>query len=286
MTDRRAAWRDRLYVIIFGHQTPAGKRFDVVLIWSILASVFAVILDSVRSINAQYGDLLYVAEWGFTLLFTVEYVLRLLSARKPSRYARSFFGIIDLFAILPTYLSLLIPGSQYFLVIRVLRVLRVFRVLKLVEYLGEADVLMGALRESRRKITVFLIAVLALAVILGSLMYIVEGHTHGFTSIPRSIYWTIVTLTTVGYGDISPQTTLGQTVASAIMMLGYAIIAIPTGIVTVELSKVRGGGGLERGRGTAEGPPPPPPARRQCPDCGLLGHDPDAAHCKWCGEEL
>jgi len=263
-------WRETLYQIIFGHDTPSGKRFDVVLIVAILASVLAVILDSVRDIHAQYGRLLYAIEWGFTALFTIEYLLRLSCARNAGRYAKSFFGIIDLLAILPTYVSIIIPGSQAFLVIRVLRVLRVFRVLKLVEYLGEADVLLAALRESRRKITVFILAVLALAVILGSLMYVVEGEGNGYTSIPRSIYWAIVTLTTVGYGDISPQTNLGQVVASVIMMLGYAIIAIPTGIVTIELSRVRGR--------AAES--------RRCADCGEGGHDPDANHCKWCGARL
>ncbi len=267
---RDDGWRATLYRIIFEHDTPAGKRFDVALIACILVSVLAVILDSVRTIHAEYGPLLYAVEWGFTLLFTVEYLLRLLCAPSAPRYAVSFFGVIDLLAILPTYVSLVIPGSQAFLVIRILRVLRVFRVLKLVEYLGEADTLMAALRESRRKITVFLLAVLALAVILGSVMYVVEGETRGFTSIPRSIYWAIVTLTTVGYGDISPQTNLGQSIAAAIMMLGYAIIAIPTGIVTIELSRVRGR----------------PAGLRRCADCGEGGHDPDAVHCKWCGARL
>jgi voltage-gated potassium channel len=262
-------WRDTLYRIIFGHDTPGGKRFDVALIMAILVSVLAVILDSVQTIHAQYGSLLYAIEWGFTILFTVEYLLRLSCARNAGRYAVSFFGLVDLLAFLPTYVSIVIPGSQAFLVIRILRILRVFRVLKLVEYLGEAAVLMAALRESRRKITVFLLAVLALAVILGSLMYVVEGEANGYTSIPRSIYWAIVTLTTVGYGDISPQTNLGQMVAAAIMMLGYAIIAIPTGIVTLELSRAHGRS-----------------AARRCPDCGEGRHDLDAVHCKWCGARL
>jgi voltage-gated potassium channel len=269
MSDR-AAWRRELYRIIFQHDTRGGKLFDVALIVSIVASVIAVMLDTVESIHATSGDLLYAAEWGFTVLFTAEYVLRLLCARNAGRYARSFFGIVDLLAILPTYVSVLIPGSQYLLVIRILRVLRVYRVLKLVKYVGEADTLMTAMRESRRKITVFLLAVLVLAVILGSVMYIIEGEQSGFTSIPRSVYWTIVTLTTVGYGDISPQTNLGQTVAAVIMMLGYSIIAVPTGIVTIELSRAR------------ERRPPP----RRCPDCGEVGHDPDAVHCKFCGERL
>jgi voltage-gated potassium channel len=265
----RAEWRDALYVTIFEHETPGGKLFDVVLIGTILLSVMAVILDSVASIHATYGTTLYLLEWVFTALFTIEYILRLSCARNPFKYARSFFGVVDLLAILPTYVSIIFPGSQVLLVIRVIRVLRVFRVMKLVRYIGEADLLMTAMRESRRKITVFLLAVLALCVVLGSLMYIVEGESNGFTSIPRSIYWTIVTLTTVGYGDISPQTSLGQTVAAVIMMLGYAIIAVPTGIVTIEL-------GLARNRA----------GENQCDNCGKAGHDHDAQHCKFCGGPL
>lgn len=265
----RAEWRDALYVTIFEHGTPGGKLFDVLLIATILLSVMAVILDSVASIHATYGTALYLLEWVFTALFTIEYILRLSCARSPLKYARSFFGVVDLLAILPTYVSIVFPGSQVLLVIRVIRVLRVFRVMKLVRYIGEADLLMTAMRESRRKITVFLLTVLALCVVLGSLMYIVEGESNGFTSIPRSIYWTIVTLTTVGYGDISPQTSLGQTVAAVIMMLGYAIIAVPTGIVTIEL-------GLARNRA----------GERQCDKCGKAGHDRDAQHCKFCGGPL
>lgn len=259
------AWRTRLYVIIFGHDTPAGKAFDVALIVSILLSVVAVMLDSMNSIRQAYGPFLYGLEWFFTILFTIEYALRLASAPRPLAYARSFFGLVDLASILPTYLSLIAPGTQYFQVIRVLRVLRVYRVLKLVEYIGEADVLLVAIRNSRRKLAIFIGAVLALAVIFGAAMYLVEGRTHGFTSIPQSIYWTIVTITTVGYGDIAPATALGQALASVIMLLGYAIVAVPTGIVTVELS---------RGRGQ-----PKPP----CRSCGLAGHDADAAYCKRCG---
>lgn len=265
----RAAWREELYRIIFGHDTPGGRRFDVALIAAILVSVAAVMLDTVPSIRAEWAGELYAVEWGFTLLFTLEYALRLLCHPRPARYVRSFFGVIDLLAILPTYVSVLLPGSQYVLVVRVLRVLRVYRVMKLVQYLGEADALMTALRESRRKITVFLLAVTVIAIIAGSLMYMVEGPPNGFTSIPVSVYWAIVTLTTVGYGDISPQTPLGQALAALLMMLGYAIIAVPTGIVTVELSKL--------GRG---GKP------RVCPDCGESGHDGDAAFCKHCGARL
>lgn len=262
------AWRSRLHVIIFGHDTPAGKAFDVALIVVILLSVVAVMLDSVSTIGRDYADALHAVEWVFTALFTVEYATRLVCATRPLAYARSFFGLVDLASVLPTYLSLILPGTQYFLVIRMLRVLRVFRVLKLAEYVGEADVLMIAIRNSRRKLTIFIAAVLVLAVILGAAMYLVEGRTHGFTSIPLSIYWTIVTITTVGYGDIAPETPLGQTLASVIMLLGYAIVAVPTGIVTVELTR-----GQQR-------------SKRACSGCAAAQHDADAVFCKRCGERL
>lgn len=263
-------WRLRLHEIIFEADTQAGKRFDVLLIVCIILSVIAVLLDSVASIHQKYGFFLYGVEWFFTILFTIEYVLRLISVLKPFRYAISFYGIIDLLAILPTYLSLILPGSQYLLTIRILRVLRVFRVFKLVKYLTEARLLMQALRASRRKIFVFLFTVLTLVIVFGSLMYLIEGRENGFTSIPRSVYWAIVTLTTVGYGDISPQTNLGQLLASFIMILGYAIIAVPTGIVTVEFSRVS-----SRKVST-----------QACPVCSAEGHDPDAKFCKYCGEKL
>jgi len=262
------AWRTRLFAVIFGHDTPAGKAFDVALIVSITLSVVAVMLDSVSAIREAYGPGLYVLEWAFTLLFTVEYALRLLCAPRPAAYARSFFGLVDLASILPTYLSLVMPGTQYFQVIRLLRVLRVFRVLKLAEYIGEADILLVAIRNSRRKLSVFIATVLVLAVIFGSAMYLVEGSSHGYTSIPQSIYWTIVTITTVGYGDISPETPLGKTLASVIMLLGYAIVAVPTGIVTMELT---------RGRNREP---------RPCDGCGSVDHDADAIFCKLCGGRL
>lgn len=264
-----STWRSKLYTVIFGHDTSAGRAFDVVLIVAIVASVVAVMLDSVAPIRARWGSLLYAMEWGFTILFTIEYVLRLLCSPNPLRYAVSFFGIVDLLSIIPTYMSVIIPSSRYLLVIRILRVLRVYRVLKLVAYIGEADQLMSALRESRRKIGVFLLAVLTLAVILGSMMYMVEGPENGFSSIPRGVYWAIVTLTTVGYGDIAPHTNMGQALASIVMMLGYAIIAIPTGIVTVELTKAH-----QRG------------AKPACLQCGAAAHDADAVHCKKCGVRL
>lgn len=206
----------------------------------------------------------------FTILFTLEYILRLLCAERPVLYAVSFFGIVDLLAVVPTYLSLLIPGSQYMSVIRVLRVLRIFRILKLVKYLSEADLLIQALRASRRKITIFLFTVLTLVIIFGSMMYILEGQENGFTSIPRSIYWAIVTLTTVGYGDISPTTSIGQALAAVVMLLGYSIIAVSTGIITVEYARASGQ------RGDA----------KSCSECSAEGHDSDAKHCKYCGRKL
>jgi voltage-gated potassium channel len=215
--------------------------------------------------------LLYALEWLFTVLFTIEYCLRLLSVRRPLRYATSFFGVVDLLAVIPTYLSILVPGSQYLLVIRILRLLRVFRLLKLSEYVMEADTLRRALRASRRKISVFISAVVLLVVIIGALMYVVEGEANGFTSIPVSIYWAIVTLTTVGYGDLSPKTPLGQMVASVVMVIGYGIIAVPTGIVSVELAHA------VRERGISG---------QACPSCSAEGHDPDAVFCKYCGAKL
>ncbi|MBN2328556.1 MAG: ion transporter [Candidatus Omnitrophica bacterium] len=263
-------WRLRAHEIIFEADTKAGRWFDILLIACILLSVFAVLIDSVRSINNDYGPILYIIEWLFTLLFTIEYILRLLSIGRPLKYAFSFFGVVDLLAILPTYLSLLIPGSQYLLVIRVLRVLRVFRVLKLAQYLGEANLLMHALHASRRKIFVFLFAVINLVIIIGAVMYLIEGEANGYTSIPQSIYWTVVTLTTVGYGDISPQTFLGRTLACAIMILGYGIIAVPTGIVTAEIA-------FASSRKIST---------QACPQCSKDGHDIDATHCKYCGAAL
>lgn len=265
-----ASLREPARIIIFGHHTPAGKAFDVILIWLIVASVIVVMLDSVREVRTNYGTTLHVAEWAFTVVFTVEYLLRLWCAERGAAYARSFFGVVDLLAILPTYLSLIIPGGQALLTVRVLRLLRIFRVLKLAQYVREASVLMKALGASRQKITVFLLSVLTLVVTLGSLMYLVEGAEHGFTSIPKSVYWAIVTLTTVGYGDIAPQTMLGQGLASVIMILGYAIIAVPTGIVTVEIGAASHRAAMAR----------------RCPGCGLGGHDSDALHCKRCGHQL
>jgi voltage-gated potassium channel len=265
-----SVWRQRLYAVIFESDTPAGKIFDVALLVIIVTSIVVVSLESVESLRARYGPLLVGLEWIFTILFTIEYVLRLLCTRRPIAYATSFFGIVDLVSILPTYISLLLPGSQYLLVVRILRLLRVFRVLKLVEYLHEASVLRRAMLASQQKISVFLLTVVTIVVIVGALMYVVEGEAGGFTSIPTSIYWAIVTLTTVGYGDISPATPLGKALASVIMLLGYGIIAVPTGIVTSELSRAS-----QRDD-----------AQRVCPVCERTGHDRDATYCKYCGEQL
>ncbi len=272
-TQRTQAARSRreiLHEIIFEADTPRGKIFDVALLWCILLSVLAVLLESVGWIRAEYGPALRAAEWLFTLLFSVEYVLRLYSVERPLRYARSFFGLVDLLAILPTYLSLLVAGTQSLLVIRALRLLRVFRVLKLAHYLREGRVLISAMHAARAKITIFLGTVLTIACIVGAMMYLIEGAGSGFTSIPKSIYWAIVTMTTVGYGDIAPKTIPGQTLAAMLMMLGYAILAVPTGIVSVELAAA-----TRPGVNT-----------QACPGCGRTGHDLDAAYCKRCGTKL
>ena len=265
--------RQRTYAVIFQHNTPLSRGFDVVLIVAILASVGVVMVESVGPLHARYGPLLRGLEWGFTLLFTVEYVLRLWCVQRPSRYALSFFGLVDLFAVLPTYLSLLLPGGQVLIVIRILRVVRVFRVLKLAQFVGEANLLGAALRAARYKITVFLITVVSIVVVVGATMYLVEGPEAGFTSIPRGMYWGIVTLTTVGYGDIAPLTPFGQTLAAVVMILGYGIIAVPTGIFTAELalqSRPRPDGG----------------SGRPCPRCSRPEGDPQAAYCRYCGSSL
>ena len=268
--DTQRRWRLKVHEVIFEADTPAGKWFDVLLILAILTSVLLVMLDSVSSIQEVYGQVLLTGEWFFTILFTVEYLLRLLSVGRPGAYATSFFGMVDLLAILPTYLSYFFFFFQYLLVIRILRVLRIFRILKLVQYLGEARLLIQALRASMRKIIVFLFTVLTLVTIFGALIYLIEEPKHGFTSIPKSIYWSIVTLTTVGYGDISPQTILGQLISSVIMIIGYGIIAVPTGIVTVELAQA-----FKRQIST-----------QACPECSAEGHDKDAKFCKYCGSSL
>ena len=266
----RTDFQHRLHEIIFEAETPAGKLFDLVLILSIVVSVIVVMLDSVSRIRNEYGKLLRLLEWSITILFTVEYTLRLYCIGRPVRYMTSFFGVVDLLSILPTYLSLMVPGSRYLGVIRVLRLLRVFRVLKLAKYLGEGHLLMGALYASRRKLEIFIFGVLTLVIIIGSMMYVIEGEENGFTSIPRAVYWAIVTMTTVGYGDISPQTSLGQALAAVVMLLGYSIIAVPTGLITAELTA------LQRQNVTSE----------SCPQCSAEGHESDALYCKFCGARL
>ncbi len=263
-----ARWRGRLHEIIFEADTPAGRLFDIGLIGCILSSLVVVMLESVSSVRADYGALLIGFEWGFTILFTVEYVLRILAVRLPWRYATSFFGVIDLISIVPTYLSLVVAGAQSLLVIRTLRLLRVFRVLKLARFLSEASVIVLALRASIRKIIVFLFAVVCLATIAGALMFLLEGPEHGFTSIPRSMFWAIVTMTTVGYGTVVPETVLGQGAAAILMIMGYGIIAVPTGIVSAEF--------VHKAHVSTQA----------CPACSKEGHDPDAMHCKFCGATL
>ena len=270
-TSGPADWREKLHEIIFEADTAAGKVFDVVLLIAIVLSILIVMLESVQSINTDYRSYLLASEWVFTLLFTVEYVLRLLCVQMPGRYARSFFGVVDLLAILPTYISLILPGSQSLLVIRALRLLRVFRVFKLARFLSEAGALRHAIWASRAKITVFLVTVLILVIIMGSAMYLIESKADsGFTSIPQSMYWAIVTMTTVGYGDIAPSTPLGKTVAAVIMILGYAMIIIPTGIISAELAQTS----------------TKPVTTQTCSNCLREGHDPDATYCKFCGYRL
>jgi voltage-gated potassium channel len=262
--------RERLHDIIFQHDDTAERAFDIVVMCAILLSVLVVMLDSVASISATYGRWLYVAEWFFTGLFTLEYLLRLWTARDRLGYARSFYGMVDLLSVLPTWLSILFPPGRFLVVLRVLRVLRVFRILKLAEYVQQGAVLSAALRASRYKITVFVCTVLTVTVVVGSLMYLIEGASSGFTSIPQSVYWAIVTLTTVGYGDVAPASPLGKTLAATLMIMGYGIIAVPTGIVTLELDRA------SRASVT----------RRVCRGCGVDRHDADATFCKHCGTEL
>lgn len=262
-------WRNKLHEIVFEAETASGKAFDLIVISLILLSVLVVVLESVRGVREQYGEVLIALEWFLTVVFTVEYFLRFVSVKKPLRYSLSFYGLIDLMAILPTYVSLLVPGTQYLLTIRILRLLRIFRILKLTAYLTEAKTITNALRASRRKISVFLLAIVAMVTIVGTSIYVIEGEEHGFTDIPTSIYWAIVTMTTVGYGDLAPKTPLGKMLASVVMIAGYAIIAVPTGIVTVELSR------------SAKGI-----STQICQECHSEGHDDDALHCKYCGAKL
>lgn len=262
--------KERLFRIIFRSDTPGGMAFDVALIGAIIASVAVVVMTTVEAINARHGRLLYLVEWFFTLLFTIEYALRLYCVRNRMRYARSFFGIVDLLSVLPTYLGLILTGAAPMLVIRVLRILRLFRVMHMNRYVGEANILLEALQASWRKTLIFVYAVLTLVVVFGTAMYYVEQAQGGFTSIPASMYWAIVTLTTVGYGDIIPASAAGKTLASMIMITGYGIIAVPMGIYFSEFTQA-----ARRRK-----------QRRGCPHCGLKGHEDDAVHCRTCGTRL
>ncbi len=259
-------FKKRLHNILFRQDSKAGKLFDVILLWVILCSVIVVIVESIPKIHTSYFEVFYLIEWGFTILFSIEYLIRIWSSPKPLKYIFSFWGLVDLLSILPTYLGIFISGYHYFLTIRVFRLLRVFRILKLARFNKEAQFLFNALKASSYKISIFFITVISLVTLLGTLMYVVEGGKNGFTSIPQSIYWAIVTVTTVGFGDIVPQTVLGKMLSSVSMIVGYSIIAVPTGIITVELSRNKSN-------------------NRQCQDCGNENPK-DARYCNQCGNEL
>ncbi len=269
-------FRERLYVLVFGTDTKAGRMFDVILLWVILSSIIAVMLESVKELDQQFNQLFTILEWAFTIFFTFEYITRLFVTHKPLKYALSFYGVIDLLATIPTYLALLFAGGSYLVVIRAVRLLRVFRILKLTRQLGEAQMLVKALAASRYKISVFLGAVVANVTIMGTLMYLIEGEENGFTSIPRSIYWAIVTVTTVGYGDIAPGTILGQIFASVLMLMGYAIIAVPTGIVTAEIAATQLDQQVKKHDERF----------KSCPECLTHDHALDAKYCKYCGATI
>ncbi|RPE14353.1 ion transporter [Chitinophaga lutea] len=264
-------WQMQLHELIYESEKPAGKAFDVALLACILLSIVVVMLDSVASLHDRFGGFFYALEWIFTGLFTVEYILRLICIRRPQRYVFSFLGIIDLLAIIPTYLSILFVGAQSLMVLRALRLLRIFRIFRLVHFISEMRFLTVAVMNSMRKISIFILFVLTVVVILGSVIYLVEDENSGFTSIPQSVYWAIVTITTVGYGDVAPVTTAGKMIASFIMLLGYGIIAVPTGIVTTEMAIAA------RNRSHSN---------QACPSCGKEGHDHDARFCKYCGSVL
>lgn len=269
-------WRKQWFDIIHRHDTPASRSFDIALVLTIIASVLVIMIDSVQGIHQRFAGWLYGVEWFFTVVFTAEYILRLKVVRRPLRYAFSMWGIIDLLSILPAYLSLFIPGAQALLAVRILRVLRVFRILKLTRYIDESGILVGALWRSRRKVILFLFTVLTITVVAGSLMYVVEGPQNGFTSIPESMYWAIVTMATVGYGDLVPQTTLGRFLTSALILIGYSILAVPTGIYTAELA----GDLIRRQTGAKRAD------HRGCTICGHEDHEYEASYCNRCGHEL
>ena len=266
----RKPLKHHLYVIIFGTHTPAGRAFDISLIVAILASLLVLILESIPNVMTEWSQQLRYIEYSFTALFTLEYLLRLYCSPKPKSYATSFYGVVDLLAILPTYLAIIFPGASFMGVVRLLRVMRIFRILKLVRYLQDSNILLRSLLMARRKILIFFSTVGILVVIFGALIFVIEGPENGFTSIPHSIYWAIVTITTVGYGDMVPQTALGKAIASLTMLLGYSILAVPTGIITAELSNE-----MNSHKELVK-----------CPNCNRAGHDSDAMYCKHCASEL
>lgn len=267
MRHERNSLRNRVYIIVFRSDTKAGKLFDILLLWLIILSILLVFMESVESFRRLYHAQIRLLEWGFSFAFTVEYLLRVYSTRNVRRYLTSFYGIIDLLALLPGYFVLLLHGGQYFIVLRAIRLLRVFRILKLTRYLYEGNVLGRALKASMYKITVFVSAVVTLVTIVGTLMYVIEGEKNGFNNIPESIYWAVVTVTTVGYGDVSPATPLGRLVASVLMIIGYGIIAVPTGIVSVEIARVSG-------------------RSEPCPQCRAQVESRNARFCSNCGARL
>ncbi|PHR46995.1 MAG: ion transporter [Fluviicola sp.] len=263
-------WQLKVQEVIYGTETRTGKLFDIILLIVILASIIVVMLESVNYLNVKYSETFKIIEWIITGLFTIEYILRILSLKRPLTYIFSFFGLIDLLALLPSYLGLFFAGSESLMVIRVVRFLRIFKVLRLSSYMLGADILGDALKNSRHKIIVFLISILTIVIIMGGIMYFIEPNESGFTSIPRSIYWAIITITTVGYGDIAPVTALGQAIASLIMLFGYAIIAVPTGIVSSEIATAK----------------KTDQKLFKCPNCKLEGHDQEAKYCKYCGDQF
>ncbi|MDE1194046.1 ion transporter [Pseudomonas sp. Bc-h] len=268
--DSNTGWREQLRIIVFQTDTKAGRRFDKALLLIILCSLLIVIIDSIEAVHRDYADVLAYIEWGFTFVFAVEYMLRLYCSPKPLKYAFSFYGLIDLLAIVPGILAIYYSDAQYLLIVRVVRMLRIFRVLKLSPYLKQANYLLAALRGSKQKIIVFLVTVSTLVTVFGTLMYVIEGPEHGFTSIPKGIYWAIVTLTTVGFGDIVPKTPVGQILSSLVMITGYSIIAVPTGIFTAELANAMRGDQLQH----------------DCPVCAKNNHEHGAAFCSRCGNAL
>ncbi|MGQ3133431.1 MAG: ion transporter [Flavobacteriales bacterium] len=268
----QAPWKQKLHEVIFEADTPAGKLFDIILLLLILASMCIVMAESIHTLNLRYGPLLRTAEWVLTILFSIEYLLRLLCVKKPLKYVFSFFGVVDLLSILPTYLSLFIRSSHFLSVIRALRLLRIFRIFKLTRFVRDSNTILISLRKSRHKIVVFLFFIVLTSIILGSMIYAVENEVNpAFSSIPQSIYWAIVTLSTVGYGDIAPVTPFGKVIASVIMIIGYSIIAVPTGIITAEMGRAKKPGEL---------------STQACPSCSREGHDTDAKYCKYCGHSL